>query len=188
MTPRPMRKLNNGLSEAPCSAAPKVGLCTASALLLFLPQVLADPAPEAWIHRVCSPCNGVTQHVKAKATCRPLLPLYDDAPNARNFWNVSSPDLSPATGHASPLRSLAGLRLPINNPNIPQFAESGPGPFGSPYYHCELSCSGGAPPTDENGFPSAHGSVGSPRAVRIPFVLRLSKGERDPYRAALRLR
>ena len=52
--------------------------------------------------------------------------------------------------------------------------------------HCELSCSGGAPPIDENGFPSAHGSTGSPRAVGIPFVLRLSKSERAISRAAKR--
>ena len=54
--------------------------------------------------------------------------------------------------------------------------------------HCEFSCPGGAPPTDENGFPSAHGSTGSPRAGVLPFVLRLSKGELAIYRAALRLR
>ncbi len=47
----------------------------------------------------------------------------------------------------------------------------------------ELSCSGGAPSTNENGIPLAHGSTGSPRAVVIPFVLRLSKGERAIYRA-----
>ena len=48
----------------------------------------------------------------------------------------------------------------------------------------ELSCSGEAPPTDENKVPSAHGSTGSPRAVGIPFVLRLSKGEQAIFRAA----
>jgi len=50
--------------------------------------------------------------------------------------------------------------------------------------HSEFSCSGGAPPGDENGLPSAHGSTSSPRAVGIPFVLRLSKDERDISRAA----
>ena len=63
----------------------------------------------------------------------------------------------------------------------PIFATGVPGIsgfFGPPRCHYELSCSGGAPPTEENGFPSVHGSTDSPRAVGIPFVLRLSKGER----------
>ena len=47
----------------------------------------------------------------------------------------------------------------------------------------ELSCSGGAPPTHENGLPSAHGSTGSPRAVGIPFALREPQAERAIYRA-----
>ena len=82
-----------------------------------------------------------------------------------------------------PLWHLAGQRSqsPPGMPPVAHFPSNL-----NTYYdpcHFECSCSGGAPPTDDNWVPSPHDSTGPPRAVGIPFVLRLSKGERAINRA-----
>ena len=57
--------------------------------------------------------------------------------------------------HRDPIGSrTAGLRHPAGYRRLVRRAE----PYSVHSCHPELSCPGGAPPTNENGFPPAHGS------------------------------